>query len=121
MEDFITYFQDTWLLGNFQPSVWNVFETTGPRTNNHLEGWHNRLKIIVGKPHPNVYEIVEVFQKEQLSVEVSLAQLAVRVRPPRRAKKTIEKERKLTELKQRFQDQAISLHDYVAGVSAHSM
>ena len=82
---------------------------------------HNRLKRIVGKPHPNVYEIVEVFQKEQLSVEVSLAQLAVGVRPPRRAKKTIEKERKLAELKERFQDQAISLHDYVAGVSAHSM
>ena len=34
------------------------------RTNNHVEGWHSRLKKVVGKAHPNIFEIVEVFKKE---------------------------------------------------------
>ena len=39
-------------------------------TNNHVEGWHSRLKKVVGKVHPNIFEIVEAFKKEQASTEV---------------------------------------------------
>ena len=45
--------------------MWNVYQSDSFKTNNHLEGWHNRLKRLVGKAHPNVYEFVEVIQKEQ--------------------------------------------------------
>ena len=38
-------------------------------TNNHLEGWHNCLRRVVGKSHPNIFECVEVFQREQVSTE----------------------------------------------------
>ena len=44
--------------------VWNIFESGSVRTNNHVEGWHSRLKKVVGKAHPNIFEIVEVFKKE---------------------------------------------------------
>ena len=38
---------------------------SSPRTNNYLEGWHNKLKQITRKAHPNVFELVEIFKQEQ--------------------------------------------------------
>ena len=63
LDDFISYFKSTWLVGSYPPSLWNVFETKSARTNNHIEGWHSKLKNVVGKAHPNVYEIVEIFKR----------------------------------------------------------
>ena len=51
-------------MGNYPLPLWNVFESGSVRTNNHVEGWHSRLKKVVGKAHPNIFEIVEVFKKE---------------------------------------------------------
>ena len=51
-------------MGNYPLPLWNVFESGSVHTNNHVEGWHSRLKKVVGKAHPNIFEIVEVFKKE---------------------------------------------------------
>ena len=84
-----------------------------------MEGWHNRLQRVVGKSHPNIFECVEVFQREQVSTEVSIQQLAAGARPPRRKKKAIEKDQHIKELKERFSSNVISLSDYVKGMSQH--
>ena len=47
--DFVDYFEQTWLNGNFSFSKWNVRLLDGPRTNNNLEGWHSRVKTLAGK------------------------------------------------------------------------
>ena len=104
IDDFITDFEETWLVGNFPPSLWNVYymDTSSPRTNNHVEGWHNELKCLVRKAHPNVYELIEVFQQEQADTEVTIAQLATGSQPPKRGRTTIAMDRKIEELKNRF-------------------
>ena len=33
-------------------------DNCGPRTNNHLEEWHNCMKRISWKTHPNLYEVL---------------------------------------------------------------
>ena len=38
------YFEEAWLDGCFPPQDWNYFNFDGRRTNNRLEGWHNRFK-----------------------------------------------------------------------------
>ena len=49
---FILHFEDVSdLLDTFLRLSYN---TDGPWTNNHLEGWHDRQKIFVGKQHLNV-------------------------------------------------------------------
>ena len=87
IEEFIDYFERTWLNGQFQLTTWNVFMEDGPRTNNNLEGWHNKVKKIVGKSHLNIFEMVELFRLEQASTEVGLRQLmaggALRSVPPK--------------------------------------
>ena len=50
----------------------------GPRTNNNLEGWHNKVKKIAGKGHLNIFEMVELFKFKQASSEVLMAGGAVR-------------------------------------------
>ena len=49
LDDFISYFESTWLVGSYPPSLWNVFETKSARTNNHIEGWDSKLKKVVRK------------------------------------------------------------------------
>jgi len=80
--------------------MWNVYRSDSFRTNNHLEGWHN-LKQLVGKKRPNIYEFVEVIQKEQTATEVFVLQGAG-ARPPQRALKAINRDRKIQELKECF-------------------
>ena len=109
-------------MGNFAPRIWNVFssDASSPRTNNHLEGWHNKLKRIARKAHPNVFELVEIFKQEQSDTEVSIAQLDTGSQPPKRAKKSVDKDKKIGELKSRFSQDEITLEEYVKGISAHT-
>ena len=113
------YFETTWIAGTFRTAEWNLYETEGPWTNNHLEGWNNHLWRVVGKSYPNIFECVEVFQREQVSTEVSIQQLAAGARPPCWKKKAIEKNQLIKELKERFSSNIISLSDYVADMSQH--
>ena len=41
-----------------------------------LEGWHNHMKRISRKTHPNLYEVLELFQREQAAPEVIILQVA---------------------------------------------
>ena len=44
VKEYVEYFDKTWMDRQFRLRMWNHYAQTGPRTNNHLEGWHNRLK-----------------------------------------------------------------------------
>ena len=79
IQEFIQYFEDTWLVGNYPLTMWNVYWSDSFRANNHLEGWHNRLKWLVAKGYPNVYEFVEVIQKKQT---MFVLQLEAEAHPP---------------------------------------
>ena len=34
------------------------------RTNNHLEGWHNRFAQIVEQPHPHIWKFIDTLKKD---------------------------------------------------------
>ena len=53
------------------------------------------VKRVVGKVHPNVYEIVEIFKREQGVTEITINQLASGAIPPRKRKKSIEKDKRI--------------------------
>ena len=101
---------DSW---NIPSADWNLHKTDGPRTNDHLECWHNRLWQVVGKSHPNIFECVDIFQRERVSTEVLIQQLEAGACWPRR--------RKMNTLRNSQKDLAviISLSDYVASMSQY--
>ena len=41
IHDFVDYFDRTWVNGEYRISQWNYYDYHGPRTNNHVEGWHS--------------------------------------------------------------------------------
>ena len=40
VRDFNDYFDRTWMNGQYPIEMWNFFKYNGPRTNNHVEGYH---------------------------------------------------------------------------------
>ncbi|XP_048257530.1 uncharacterized protein LOC125383250 [Haliotis rufescens] len=56
--------------------LWNYLGTTGPRTNNNLEGFHNRLNRGLPHRHPNIYRFVEVVRKVEQAERAKILQLA---------------------------------------------
>ncbi|XP_067671617.1 uncharacterized protein [Haliotis asinina] len=64
-EQLADYVTTQWIEGDQAPPVWNHHDTEGPRTNNHLEGWHGRLKKMIAKAHPNIFELNRFLIGEQ--------------------------------------------------------
>ena len=76
IDELVSYFEERWLNGHYPLKTWNYYQIEGPKTNNHVEGWHNKINCAAGKAHPNIFELVELFKTEQANTEVCLAQLA---------------------------------------------
>ena len=72
---FTRYFEQTWFNEHYHLWVVWVYDEEGPRTNNHVEGWHNKLNKIAGQSPPNIYEVVKLFKTEQAATEVTLRHL----------------------------------------------
>ncbi|KRY98417.1 hypothetical protein T11_15478, partial [Trichinella zimbabwensis] len=45
------------------------------RTNNHLEGWHNRLNRKAGKTHNGLYELLQILIAEQGVMDTLIRQV----------------------------------------------
>jgi len=93
------YVTETWIEEQFSQPAWNHYQTEGPRTNNHLEGWYNKLKKRVGVTHPTIYKIIEEFKKEQAVNEIKIEQYSNGGHKHKRAKKYREIDARLATLK----------------------
>ncbi|KRZ17403.1 hypothetical protein T11_1024 [Trichinella zimbabwensis] len=67
------YFQQEWMTGERLP-LWNV-HNVNIRTNNHLEGWHNRLNRKAGKTHNGLYELLQILIAEQGVMDTLIRQV----------------------------------------------
>ena len=71
---FKDYVTEQWVEGD--KAMWNHFDNAGPRTTNHVEGWHHKINTLLKHSHPNIYVILELFRKEQATNEVKIIQHA---------------------------------------------
>ncbi|KRX55557.1 hypothetical protein T09_7502 [Trichinella sp. T9] len=67
------YFRQEWMTDERLP-LWNV-HNVNIRTNNHLEGWHNRLNRKAGKSHNGFYELLELLIAEQGVMDTLIQQV----------------------------------------------
>lgn len=74
-------------LGYFKPEMWNHFETTSPRTNNHIEGFNNRMKHEVTHLHPSVGDYIEAIKRVEIEVAERFVELDNNLSSPRTASK----------------------------------
>ena len=66
-KQFVSYFEINYVgeQPRFGVAVWNHFATTGPRTNNSVEGYNHKLKRFVATAKPNIYKAIMVFKQEE--------------------------------------------------------
>ena len=114
--DFISYFERTWISGVFPLKLWNHYDNAGPRTNNDLESWHNRLNRLAMKAHPNFFEMIELLKNEEAATEVSIMQLRSGALPRPKKKRTAQNNRKSRRLKRKFNKGKVSAEDYIRSI-----
>ena len=72
---------------------------------------------IAGKKHPNIYELVELFQAEQASTEVTIEQLGAGGAVRRRGKFYRVKDRSIQRIRERFNNGTYTLEEYIDNLS----
>ena len=93
----ITYFESTWLYGDYPIQLWNVHTCTlhgDPRTNNYAEGGNNAINQSMGVNNPTIYKFTENLQLYNCEAETQLLQLDTRLSNPRRPTRNAENDRK---------------------------
>lgn len=73
--EFLEYFTQTWLEGLFPVKYWNHYETIGPKTNNHVEGYHNKLNKAMDTNKPNIFRAIACFKREEMLASVDYFRL----------------------------------------------
>ena len=96
---------------------WNHYSTVGPRTTNHIEGWHHKLNNQLHKAHPNLYIIIELLQKTQASNEIRLIQYAAGGKRKTRKLKYRMLDARLQQQKQRLTQGEVDVYQYTDIVS----
>ncbi|XP_069136696.1 uncharacterized protein [Argopecten irradians] len=109
------YVVNQWIEGD--TTMWNHYTTEGPRTTNHLESWHAKLKKKVQHAHPNLYTIIQVFKDTEASNEISNIQKRAGGSQRPRSRKYRRIDSRLTVLKQRLETGAMDLMDYADAAS----
>ena len=69
----------------FDHALWNVttrVQQNLPRTNNYLEGWHNRLSGMLNSAHPSIWECIDVLKKDSALNHMLMAQMVAGAPPP---------------------------------------
>ena len=70
VDELVNYFTQTWLdNGLWPPSSWSSFQSS-VRTNNDVEGWHNRLNRQTRSGKLDLYQLAMVLHKEAEYVDV---------------------------------------------------
>ena len=112
LQQLCDYYKSTWLNGSFPVALWNVNNQT-LRTNNLVEGWHNKLNRGIGKIHPNLFEVITYLQKEQRETELTVSRARLGAAPPTRRPKYKKLEERITNLTQQHTDGTINSKEFL--------
>ena len=113
LNSFITYFRDNYIMGVFEPALWNVHtRNNDTRTNNHVEAFHHKCNKAVGRAHPSIWLFIRKLKDEQQMAE-NTASAADRGEPkPKKRKKWRELYKRIRLLKSEYEHGSRSLDDY---------
>lgn len=95
----------------YSPDFWSVIDTQTenfPRTQNSVEAWHRRLKVVIGKPHIGVYLMISELSKELIIAKTRIEKMKAGIIIPKK-RKLEEKNKKIANvMKERINVDPIS-------------
>ncbi|CAF0785946.1 unnamed protein product [Brachionus calyciflorus] len=114
VDDFMTYFVNTYFEKNFDIEIWNHFDTNNtPRTNNNLEGYNLKLNIHLTVAKPDIFKVINKFKVEEVDAGLKYHRALKHEKPPLRNKLYIINDAILLNQKQMLRDKEISIDTYV--------
>lgn len=100
LQDFVTYFTNTWINGGFEPTLWNHHNTNTPRTNNHVGGHNNAINNYIAQNKPNIYQAINHLKILDFEASVRYLKLSNKQTQPKKRKLYyVEKDKKINDLK----------------------
>lgn len=111
----LAYFQNTYVYrvsrkgtqekAMYEPSIWNVHSVTtagSPRTNNQVEGWHNKIAKACGTTHKDIFKFLIGLRKEQCDTEHTISRVGAGNVPAARKPQYIASEKKILKIVNKF-------------------
>jgi len=62
VQEFVVYFEKTWINGIWSPKIWNYFDYIGRKTNNDLENFNKHANDIISQKHPSIFKFINFIQ-----------------------------------------------------------
>jgi hypothetical protein len=120
VDDFRTYFQNSWLSYPSVIALWNVSDRADHRTNNDKEGSHNGFKKSLGVSiHSNFWLFLDRLRKLQLDQDILLNQMISGGKVRKRAKHVDHNEERISALGDSFTAGSISISEYLRSLVHH--
>lgn len=114
LNNYMLYFESYWI-NEIGPRL-ICFSALEHRTNNDVESWHNRFNKLVGKSHPNLYELIDDFKKEQILGEKALNELSVGMKLSYPSQLVRQKNERINQLLMQYQSKMISTDELLLGI-----
>ncbi len=108
---------NTYHEGKFPISLWHHFKSVGPRTNNHLEGYNNRLKTL-STAHPDIFSSIDLFRAEENNAQLAWFSAEKGDKPPYVRRSWVINEEELATFKLMLRENEITPEVYLRRVSS---
>ena len=132
IDSVLDYFEDTYIgrsrrgraraQPKFPIGLWNVVSRTEmdlPRTNNNVEGWHNRFSSIINGAHPTLWKFLENLKAEEILSRAETAQILGGHQFPAK-KKYADSAKRVKKLVSEYPSRSSNVVSYLHGI-AHNL
>lgn len=103
----------------YDPNFWCIGDARSelfPRTQNTIEGWHNRLRVLIGKKNCGLYAIINELRKELINAINKVEKIKVGEYPAMKKINKIKHKKMRRVIKKRERTQKL---EYLKSVSTH--
>lgn len=118
LDKFMEYFFNNFFKSDarFKRETWNHFSNDGPRTNNHVEGWHHAFNQRIGRNHANIWFFFEkvIQQHEVFENNLLMARHGNSINP--RNRKFIMRDRRIEIQKVKYEQGLLTRLQYLDSV-----
>ncbi len=113
IDDFLRYFYSQWMaISALSLRDWNHYDNVGPRTNNHVEGFHSKLGDYIDNSLPNIYSLVETFKNIEMSCLINYLKRKNGDSTQSKRRKVDVADKRILGLKYSLKNYQISILDY---------
>lgn len=115
-----SYVYNTWIKDDalYSREIWSRYNVEGPRTNNHLEGYHSGLRKAVGKEHPNLFPFLKIMTQQDQNNRLKYAQIRSGAQVSRRKPEYVRIENQIQRNIDLYSRKVIDITEFLDNVGA---